>query len=162
MNLLTTIPVVLALLGSALIAGVFFAFSNFIMQALARLPAPAGIAAMQAINVTVLNPLFLGTFMGTAAISALIVVLVVLNLSTPGAYWYLAGAVLYIAGTFMVTVGGNVPLNNKLADVPADQQEAVPVWEHYLRRWTMFNTVRTVAATAAVLAFTTGLMERAG
>ncbi|WP_010496926.1 hypothetical protein [Paenibacillus elgii] len=45
-------------LGSGLIAGLFFAFSTFVMSALARLPAEQGIAAMQSINVTVLNPLF--------------------------------------------------------------------------------------------------------
>ena len=55
-----------AALGSALIAGVFFAFSTFVMAALARLPPAQGIAAMQAINVTVLNPWFLGVFVGTA------------------------------------------------------------------------------------------------
>lgn len=53
-------------LGSGLIAGVFFAFSTFVMTALARRPPAEGMAAMQAINVAVLNPLFLGVFVGTA------------------------------------------------------------------------------------------------
>jgi uncharacterized membrane protein len=39
-----------AALGCGLVAGVFFAFSTFVMKALARLPAEQGIAAMQAIN----------------------------------------------------------------------------------------------------------------
>jgi uncharacterized membrane protein len=56
-----------AALGCGLMAGVFFAFSCFVMAALARLPVPQGLAAMQSINVRVLNPLFLGVFMGTAA-----------------------------------------------------------------------------------------------
>jgi uncharacterized membrane protein len=51
-----------AALGCALLGGLFFAFSNFVMKALMRIPAPSGIAAMQAINVTVLNPLFLGLY----------------------------------------------------------------------------------------------------
>lgn len=42
--------------GSALMAGVFFAFSTFVMKALRRLPSPQGIAAMQSINVAVINP----------------------------------------------------------------------------------------------------------
>jgi uncharacterized membrane protein len=58
MNLLTTFAVVIALLGSALIGGIFFAFSSFVMKALARVPSPEGIAAMQSINVVVLNPSF--------------------------------------------------------------------------------------------------------
>ena len=159
MTLLMTVAVIVALLGSALIAGVFFAFSSFIMKALAKLPSSEGISAMQSINVVVLNPTFLGAFMGTAAISLLIAVLAVMDWGAPAASWYLAGALLYVIGTFLVTVMGNVPLNNQLAAVPADGQEAVPVWEHYLDRWTMFNTVRTVAAIAAVLMFVIGLMR---
>ena len=69
MNLLTTAAVIAALLGTALIGGVFFAFSSFVMKALARVPSPEGIAAMQSINVTVLNASFLGAFMGTAVVS---------------------------------------------------------------------------------------------
>ena len=57
----------LAALGCGLMAGVFFAFSAFVMNALARLPAAAGIAAMQSINITVINPLFMTVFLGTAA-----------------------------------------------------------------------------------------------
>ncbi len=58
-----------AVLGSGLIAGTFFAFSSFVMPALARLPAAQGIASMQSINVVVINPLFLGVFVGTAGVS---------------------------------------------------------------------------------------------
>ncbi|HET9531010.1 MAG TPA: hypothetical protein VFQ92_11700, partial [Blastocatellia bacterium] len=54
-------------LGSGLIAGVFFAFSSFVMRALCRLPTREAIAAMKSINVAVLNAWFLGTFLGTAA-----------------------------------------------------------------------------------------------
>ncbi len=162
MNSLTTIAVLLALLGSALIAGVFFAFSSFIMKALAERPAAEGIAAMQSINVVVLNRSFLGTFMGTALVSVLVAVLAVVAWEQPEAPWYLAGALLYLVGTFFVTVGGNVPLNDRLKAVSAVDEDAVPVWEHYLARWTMFNTLRTIAAFAAVLVFTVGLMQGAG
>jgi hypothetical protein len=58
----------LAALGSGIIAGVFYAFSTFVMKALARLPAEQGAAAMQSINVAVINPMFLGAFLGTALI----------------------------------------------------------------------------------------------
>ena len=87
MNLLTTVAVVAALLGSALVGGVFFAFSSFIMKALARVPSREGIAAMQSINVVVLNRSFLGTFIGTALISVLIAVLSIVNWGTPAAAW---------------------------------------------------------------------------
>src|SRR4029453_8846365 len=51
-------------LGSGLVAGIFFAFSNFVMKALARVPAAQGIAAMKSINVVVLNKWFFAVFLG--------------------------------------------------------------------------------------------------
>ena len=65
-NLLSVITFSAAL-GSGLMAGLFFVFSNSVMKALAALPPDKGIAAMQAINVAIVNPLFLAVFLGTAA-----------------------------------------------------------------------------------------------
>jgi len=97
MSAVTELAVIGSLLGSALVAGVFFAFSSFIMGALARLPAAEGIAAMQSINVVVLNRSFLGVFMGTAALSLVVAVLAALAWEAPSAPWYLAGALCYLA-----------------------------------------------------------------
>ena len=47
----------LTAVGCGLMAGLFFAFSNFVMKALVRLPSEQGMAAMQHINVTVINPI---------------------------------------------------------------------------------------------------------
>ena len=157
MNLLTLVTGTAALMGSALIGGVFFAFSSFIMKALARLPSSEGIAAMQSINVVVINPSFLSAFMGTAMLSLGIVVL------TPGssdisAMLFLAGAIFYLVGTFLVTMLGNVPLNNQLAAVLATDHSANEVWKNYLDRWVMWNHIRTVAAMVAALLFTLGLI----
>lgn len=159
MNFVTTASVVVALLGSSLIAGVFFAFSSFIMKALARVPSHEGIAAMQSINVVVLNPSFLGVFMGTTVISVLVAALAVKGWGTPSAPLFLAGALLYIVGTFLLTGLGNVPLNDQLAAISASDPETISVWEHYLDRWTLLNTTRTVAAAAATLMFTLGLLQ---
>ena len=81
-NQLTTALAVAALLGSGVIGGVFFAFSSFIMKSLARLPSSEGIAAMQSINVVVLNRSFLGIFMGTAAIALVLIVLSITQWNT--------------------------------------------------------------------------------
>jgi uncharacterized membrane protein len=70
---------------------------------------------------------------------------------------FLTGAVLYFVGTFVVTIAGNVPLNNRLAAAVPDEN-AVLLWEHYLERWTQLNTLRTIAAIASSLTFTLGLI----
>ncbi|MDB5296661.1 MAG: hypothetical protein JWO31_2644 [Phycisphaerales bacterium] len=146
-----------ALLGSALMAGTFFAFSAFVMRALGRLPAAQAVAAMQAVNVAVLNPVFLGAFVGTAAASAALGVGAALRWDRAGAGWLAAGAVLYVAGTFGVTAGLNVPLNDRLATVAPDDPDAVRRWAEYAGPWTGWNHVRTAAALAATGAFAAAL-----
>lgn len=142
-----------ALVGAGLIAGVFFAFSSFVMGALARLPYPQGLAAMQSINVVVLNRSFLGLFLGTAVLSLLLALIALAAPGRPGALPVLAGAVLYLAGTFLVTVAGNVPLNERLAPLAPEDEDAWVTWRHYLRRWTALNSLRAGAAAAATVLF---------
>ncbi len=158
------IPVVgtTALLGSALVGGIFFAFSSFVMKALARVPSEEGIGAMQSINVVVLNPSFLGVFMGTAVVSLGAGGLALASWGRPSAPFFLGGALFYLVGTYLVTLRGNVPLNNQLAALSATDPAAPDVWEHYLRRWTMWNHVRTAAAMVAALLYTLGLMQSGG
>ncbi|MEA1890176.1 MAG: anthrone oxygenase family protein [Pseudomonadota bacterium] len=151
-----------ALLGSALIGGVFFAFSSFVMKALAALPSSKGIAAMQSINVVVINPSFLGAFMGTAVLSLVMAWLAFTGWDNPSALFFLGGAVFYFAGTFLVTVLGNVPLNDQLAAVSATDDAAHKMWEHYLDRWVKWNHVRTVASTVAALLYFLGLIQHGG
>ncbi len=152
----------IALLGSALIGGVFFAFSSFVMKALARVPFPEGIAAMQSINVVVINPSFLGPFMGTAVLSIGVGGLALVSWGHPSASYFLGGAIVYFVGTFLVTIVGNIPLNNELAAVSAADPGAVELWEHYMDRWTMWNNVRTAAAMVAALLYTLALMQNGG
>jgi len=162
MSLLTFTAGTTALLGSALVAGVFFAFSSFVMKALARRPSAEGIAAMQSINVVVINRSFLGAFMGTAVLSLVMAGFAISGWSHPAASFFLGGAIVYIVGTFMVTALGNVPLNNRLAAVSASDPATHHVWERYLDRWTTWNHVRTAAAMVASLLYVLGLMQYAG
>ena len=162
MNSLIPLVGTIALLGSALVGGVLFAFSSFVMKALARMPSSEGIAAMQSINIVIINPSFLGAFLGTAFLSLGVVVLVLVSRSHPSVMFFLGGAILYFTGTFLVTIFGNVPLNEQLAAVSATDSAAVKLWEHYLNRWTMWNHVRTTAAMLAALLYSLGLMQNGG
>lgn len=151
----------LSALGSGLIAGAFFAFSTFVMGALGRLPVAHGIAAMQSINVVVINPWFLGVFVGTAAACAFLVVAALLTWQAPGAMLLVVGALLYFAGTFLATMFFNVPLNDALAAVAPDSAEGAGLWSRYLITWTNWNHIRTLAALAASAALTIALCLQA-
>jgi uncharacterized membrane protein len=150
------IVTLVAAVGCGLIGGVFFAFSTFVMQALARLPAAQGIAAMQHINVTVLNPWFLGTFMGTGLVSIGAIAIALLYAESNTAP-LLAGATLYLVGTVFVTMAFNVPRNDALAAASPEAAQSAVLWAKYLQEWTSWNHVRTIAALAACAAFCAAL-----
>lgn len=146
-----------AALGCGLVAGVFFAFSSFVMKALGRLPPGQGIAAMQSINVAVLNPWFLGAFLGTAAVCALASILSLLRWQEPGSFYVLAGSALYLVGTLLVTAVFNIPRNDALGAIAATDPDAARLWAGYIAGWTAWNHVRTAAALGAAAALTFAL-----
>lgn len=159
MDTLMTGLLVLCALGSGTVGGVFFAFSNFVMPALARIAPAEGIHAMQAINVTVLNRLFLGIFMGTGLLSLAVIVGALLNWGGPGSLCAALGGASYVMGSVLVTMRGNVPLNNALMRVMQADALGEATWRSYLRDWTKWNTVRTIACLVAMALFIAALAQ---
>lgn len=145
------------LLGSALMAGLFFAFSVCIMKALAQLPASEGAAAMKTINVAILNPIFLIVFVGTAVASLIGVIFSLTHWQTPGAAYLLAGGLCYLIGTFLVTIIFSVPMNDALQAAAPGAEETARLWATYLSSWTAWNHVRTIGALAATTCFALAL-----
>jgi uncharacterized membrane protein len=159
MSLLEQLTLVSAV-GCALIGGVFYAFSSFVMRALGSLPPPHGVAAMQSINVVVLNPWFLVPFLGTALTCAILVVTGLFGGDDPRAPYRLAGGALYIVGTVLVTMLFNVPRNDALAAVVPDTPAAASLWADYVSGWTFWNHVRTAAGLVASLLLVLALVIR--
>lgn len=155
-DMLLTALILLAALGGALVAGIFFAFSVFVMKALGRLPASQGMAAMQSINVAVLNPWFFAAFFGTAAVCMILAVLSVIGWDGTRSPYPLAGAVFYLFGCILVTMVFNVPLNTALAAAKPDA-DGEALWRRYLSLWTRWNHVRTAASLLAAAAFVMAL-----
>ncbi len=146
-------------LGCGTIAGVFFAFSTFVMKALARLPPEEGIAAMQSINVLAINSWFLAAFLGTAVLCVVSMVAAAVQWSEPFAIFLLLGGLAYLAGCFLVTMVFNVPMNNALAALPPTAPDRAARWTAYLANWTTWNHVRTVASLIAAALLTIGLSQ---
>ncbi|MBW4655978.1 MAG: DUF1772 domain-containing protein [Kaiparowitsia implicata GSE-PSE-MK54-09C] len=144
-------------LGCGLVAGVFFAFSTFVMKALGQQPPAQGIAAMQSINLTVINPWFMGVLFGTAGACLVWAIAAGVNSQQPGARWMLLGSLLYLLGSIGVTLAFNVPLNDALATVTPDSPAGVTLWAKYLTHWTLWNHVRTIAALGAATLLTLAL-----
>jgi uncharacterized membrane protein len=150
---------VMAAVGSGVIGGVLYAFSVMVMRSLAQLPAQHGIAAMQAINAAALRPAFLWVFTGTAALCAAVVVGSLLDWDDASPY-VLVGGLLYLIGSFGVTVGYHVPRNEALDRVEPSNPDAASHWSRYVRDWTAWNHVRGAAAVAAAALLTIALHVR--
>jgi uncharacterized membrane protein len=148
-------------LGCGLLAGLFFAFSTFIMKALGRLPPAAGIAAMNAINAAILRSLFMPVFLGTTLSAALLAAIALFQWEQPGAAAMFCGGAIHVLGMFACTMFIEVPQNNALQRVDPGSEAALPVWQRYLTRWTAWNHVRTLACTVACALFVAALVARA-
>lgn len=151
MNAIALILLVAATLGSGLIAGLFCVFSNFMMRSLARIPIPAGIAAMQSINRIIVNPAFLVVFFGTGIACLLAVILGWRQLDTASLAWVIAGGAVYMIGGIGVTLAFNVPLNNRLAVVDPGSEKGARTWSIYLVTWVRWNHLRSVATLVSTL-----------
>jgi uncharacterized membrane protein len=142
---LSSVLALVAAIGSGMVGGIFFIFSTTIIAALDRRPAEQAVAVMQSINRVILQPLFLGLFVGTALVGIAVVA------AAPGDPLAWAGAVLYVVGSLGLTRAVNIPLNNALDAAPGGGAAA---WEAFRPRWMVGNHVRTVASIAAAVAFT--------
>ena len=147
----------LGVLGCGLVAGVFCGFSTFVMRALAKLPPAQGVAAMNAINVAAVRPPFMLVFLGSAVLCAVLAVVTFVLLPDEGTVELLLGSALYLFGAFGVTIAANVPRNDALMKLDPKTAEAAGYWPTYVREWTMWNHVRTVASAAAAVSYTLAL-----
>lgn len=138
MSVLFVIEALLELLIQCMI-GVYFIFSNTVVKALS--PLDSGADTMVRINRVILNPGFMLLFWGSALAS---VYFAVLN----SGLMQLAG-VTFFTGTFVVTLLGNVPLNQRLDALHGSPSALSALWKRYRREWTLLNHIRTVSSFVA-------------
>ena len=139
-----------------LIAGIFLAFSDFIMKSFDRMEEAAAIEAMQSINLWVYRSFFM------------IGLYTMVPVSLAGlAFWMLAdgpalfavGGALYLVGVILVSGLGNIPLNHKLAVMNADDRDSKLFWISYVQKWSAYNHLRVLASAVAALCFTYGALS---
>ena len=150
---------IIAAVGAGVSAGVFFAFSTFVMKALGRLPTAQAISAMKAINKAAPTPLFMLALFGTAAVCIGLSIVALRHLDQRWAVYLLASSALYLASV-VLTIVYHVPRNDALALVDPSRPGAAHAWAQYLQPWTAWNHVRTITALAGTTAFILALRAR--
>jgi uncharacterized membrane protein len=157
MNSCLFVLTLLAALGCAMMAGVFFAFSAFVMKALARLPAEQGVAAMQAINVAAVTVAFMAALFGTAVACGALAVWALFAWDERFAPYLVVGSALYLVGTILLTIAYHVLRNEALARVEPRGSGTESHWRRYLSGWTAWNHLRAATALAAAATLTIAL-----
>ena len=142
-----------AALSSALVAGVFLTFSDFVMRSLAKAGETAGAIVMQNINREVFRWIFMCLLLGMSIASPILAGIAAQSAEDPARYWVLAGGITYFLGVFGVTMAVNVPRNNRLELIDTAEPAALEYWKMYLSEWTFWNHLRTASAALAAVSF---------
>lgn len=143
-----TFVLLVSTLSTGLIAGLFYAYSCSVNPGLGRLPDAEYLSAMQSINRVILNPVFFTTFMGTVILLPLSAWFSYQGQPSMRFWCFLAAAIIYIVGTFGVTIGGNVPLNDALDKINIAGSSAEELARHrglFEAKWNMLHNIRTIA-----------------
>ncbi len=152
MSILTYASLGLGLM-AGLVAGIFLAFSDFIMRGLSSAGADAGAEAMRGINRTVYNSAFL-LMLKVLPLLGLALAVIAFLLERQGmATWLGFGAVSHIALVMLATLTRNVPMNIRLESLTGDPQGSAAYWPDYVGRWNGWNHVRTLGAMISCVCF---------
>ena len=131
---------------TGLTAGLCFTWANAVTPGIGKLDDLGFLQAFQQMNRAILNPLFIVVFMGPAIVH--IANIFLFKNATPMVFWMvLIAAILYLAGLVLVTVFGNVPLNELLDKVDllsASPKELKTLRDQFEVRWNQFHLVRTI------------------
>jgi len=160
MSIWFTLLIQFSILGFAILAGVFLAFSDFIMRSLALTSGTGGIEAMQVINREVFRWIFMALFLGLVPVSLVLVGYGLTSLDGTARTMIVLAGVVYLIGSFGVTARFNVPMNEMLAGMETGRDITKMYWsEVYLPRWVFWNSVRTAACAASAILLMIGALS---
>ncbi|PRH78276.1 DUF1772 domain-containing protein [Streptomyces solincola] len=136
----------LAIVSTGLYAGFMLVFQTGVMPALARLDDAHFVTAMRQVNALMPRGVFMTVFAGVLVFPPLVWAMPVDGRSEEATWLTIAGTVCAIAN-HLVTVVGNVPLNNALAAAPVNPPG--PARAAFEGRWNAFHRMRTLLVTVA-------------
>ncbi|RST14462.1 DUF1772 domain-containing protein [Streptomyces sp. WAC05374] len=141
-----TLLLALAIISTGLYAGFMLIFLTGIMPAFARLTDEQFVTVMRRVNAQVPRAVFMTAFAGVAVFPALALAVPVAGRSE-GQRWLIVAGLVCAVLNHLVTIGGNVPLNNALA--ASEGGPATPARQAFESRWNTFHLIRTLFVTAS-------------
>ncbi|MFY0256349.1 DUF1772 domain-containing protein [Chitinophaga sp. 30R24] len=139
---------------TALVTGVFYAFAIAVNLAFQQLPDAAYIEAMQAINRAIVNPGFAISFFGAPVLLPLATYMYAKPVFSQRAGYLLVATLLFLIGSFGVTVLANIPLNDQLAVVTLTGKTNAQLFtarHAFADAWNNWHLVRTLCSIGALI-----------
>lgn len=151
----------IAAVGAGLSAGVYLAFSTFVMPGLRDQPPRQAIGAMNAINrAAPQSPLLMLVLLGTGLLCVVLLIVGIVRHDEPAAWWRMVGAALYLLSVFIL-IGYHVPHNEQLMQIdPSDVANADAIWGRFFSGWMLWNQLRTLSAASGAVGFVVALKVR--
>ncbi len=130
-------------------AGIFFTWTNAVKPGIGTLDDMTYMKAFQAMNRLILNPLFYVVF---------ILPVLTISISTYMSFGstklyvfelFLLSTLLYVLGVFLITILGNIPLNDLLENTDLEKislTELSDLRGKIENKWNNFNLIRTVSS----------------
>jgi uncharacterized membrane protein len=153
-----TLTLILAVLTFVLLAGaygVFFTYSNSVVPGLDQVDAEQAVAAMRRINIVIVNPIFLLSFIGPVITGAVTGFLLLGLDEGTAALLFFSAAVVYLVGGIILTGAVNIPLNNALEN--SSSTDWPQRWADFSPRWKKFNHVRAILSMVSLALVGIGL-----
>ena len=144
-----TLIIIVAILSTGLMAGIFFNWTNAVKPGIGTLDDMTYMKAFQAMNRLILNPLFYIVF---------ILPVLTISISTYMSFGstklyvfelFLLSTLLYVLGVFLITILGNIPLNDLLENTDLEKislTELSDLRGKIENKWNNFNLIRTVSS----------------
>ena len=145
---LNTITSFLTVILTGLTAGLCFTWSNAVTIGLSRLGDFEYLQAFKEMNRAIINPTFLVVFFWPLFLH-LVNIYLNRNLQNSNFWMLLVAAVLFILGIGIVTVFGNIPLNEMLDKTNLNTASATDLQllrNKFEYRWSNFHLIRTIAS----------------
>ena len=143
-------------------AGLFYAWLVSVIPGTRKVADINYLETMQSINRAILNPAFFLIFIGSPIVMA---ISSIQQWNSGPTFWFLLGATLvYLVGTFGVTIWGNVPLNDMLDTLNLSEiteTEIIEFRNNYEKKWNMWHWVRTVFSVISFLLMLAGVISYA-
>ena len=148
------ITLFLATMSTGLMAGIFFTWTNAVTPGIGKLKDIEYLRALQSMNRVILNPAFYSVFI--CPVLALPLAAVLNYNSEPSLVFklLLVASIIYLAGSFMITILGNIPLNNLLDSNDLEhfsEEEARNLRHEIETKWNNFNLIRTITSAIAFI-----------